>query len=99
MGVQPILLLKRGSAWDSKTGERARVLADHQRYVEGLHRDGKLGAAGPVEGEDDMLGIIVFHRIPLEEARRLMREDPAIKAGILSAEEHQWWSSDHVLPW
>jgi uncharacterized protein YciI len=100
MGVQPILLLARGSAWNATAPkERVVLLAEHQHYIDELHRAGKLGAAGPVEGESGMIGIVIFHRIPLEEARQLIADDPAVKEDVLSVEVHRWWSSDHVLPW
>lgn len=100
MGVQPILLLTRGAAWNS-TAPKERVvrLAEHQRYMDELHRSGKLGAAGPVEGDREMIGIVVFQRMPPEEAGQLIADDPAVKVGVLSVEAHRWWSSDHVLPW
>jgi uncharacterized protein YciI len=100
MGVQPILLLARGAAWNATAPkERVVLLAGHQHYVDELQRAGNLGAAGPVEGESGMMGIVIFHRIPLEEAQQLIAEDPAVKAGVVSVEAHRWWSSDHVLPW
>jgi uncharacterized protein YciI len=100
MGAYPILLLTRGPAWDTNAAkDRVVLLAEHQHYVDELHRAGKLAVAGPVEGDDSMIGIVVFHRIPLEEARHLIDGDPAVKAGVLSVEAHRWWSSDHVLPW
>jgi uncharacterized protein YciI len=93
-------LLTRGPAWDATAAkERVVLLAEHQHYVDELRHSGKLSAAGPVEGDSSMIGIVVFHRIPLEEARHLIDGDPAVKAGILSVEAHRWWSSDHVLPW
>jgi uncharacterized protein YciI len=100
MGVHPIVLLTRGPAWDATaTKERVVMLAEHQRYVDDLRRAVKLSAAGPVEGDSSMTGLVVFHRIPLEEARQLIGDDPAVKAGVLSVEAHRWWSSDHVFPW
>lgn len=100
MGVHPILLLTHGPAWGA-TAAKDRVvhLAAHQHYVDELHRADKLAAAGAVEGDASMIGIVVFHRIPIEEARHLIDDDPAVKAGVLSVEAHRWWSSDHVLPW
>jgi uncharacterized protein YciI len=100
MGVQPTLLLTRGPAWNPTAAkERVVLLAEHQHFVDELHRVGKLAAAGPVEGDRQMIGIVVFHRIPLEQAQQLIADDPAVKAGVLSVEAHRWWSSDHVLPW
>lgn len=100
MVAHPIMLLNHGPEWES-TEPRQRVvaLANHLRYVETLHRDGKLAAAGPVEGDPQLVGIVVFHGIPAEEARQLMDADPAVNSGLLAVEAHRWWSADHVLPW
>jgi uncharacterized protein YciI len=100
MGVQPIYLLTRGPAWNSTPAkDRVVLLAEHQRYMDELRRADKLAAAGAVEGDNSMIGIVVFHRITLEEAGKLAAEDPAVKPGVLSVEAHRWWSSDHVFPW
>ena len=93
MGVHPLAILLRGSQGDSSK------LAAHREYIARLRREGKLAAAGPIEDDDAMAGIVVFRRIPLEEARTLIEADPAISAGVLRAELHRWWSADHVLPW
>jgi uncharacterized protein YciI len=100
MGIQPLMILTHGPAWnDTEPGQRVLPMASHILYVQKLHRAGKLAAAGNVERDPEIIGIVVFHRIPIEEARQAMAEDPAVKAGLVSIEAHRWWSSDHVLPW
>jgi uncharacterized protein YciI len=100
MGVQPLMILTRGPAWnDAEPVKLVSPLANHALYIERLHREGKLAAAGNVERDPDIIGIVVFRRIPVEEARRLIADDPAVKAGLVGVEAHRWWSSDHVLPW
>ena len=99
MQSHPLCLLYRGNAWEEKRSTRDQLMAAHKRYVEQLHGLGKLGAAGAVDAPDDLLGMVVFRPLSLHEAQRLLREDPAVRAGILRADFHAWWSSDHVLPW
>ncbi len=98
MGVQPLFILARGPA-DKDAAQRVIALAQHQKYVEGMHREGRLAAAGPVDPGSEMVWMVVFHRIPVDEARAYMNADPAVQAGVLSAEAHRWWCSGHVLPW
>jgi uncharacterized protein YciI len=74
-------------------------MAAHRKYVRDLRRDRKLGAAGAIEGESDLAGLVIFQRIPMEEAQTLVAADPAVKAGFLRPEFHVWWSAEHVLPW
>jgi uncharacterized protein YciI len=99
MQMHPLCMLYRGSAWEEKSSTRDSLLAVHQKFVDSLREQGKLGAAGPIEAPDDLVGLVIFKAIPFEDAQKLLQEDPAIQAGVLRAEYHQWWSSDHVLPW
>ncbi len=98
--LHPIMILNHGRAWNS-TDPKQRVvpLANHIVYVERLHRGGKLGAAGEVEGDTEMVGIVIFQKMPLNEARNAMEDDPAVKSGLLAVDAHLWWCADHVLPW
>jgi uncharacterized protein YciI len=96
MGIQPLCVLRRGPAWNR--GGRESALAAQEAYLEGLRKARKLGAGGAVEGDADVAAIEIFQRIPLEEAKRLMADSPAVKSGLLQPEYHQWWSADHVLP-
>jgi uncharacterized protein YciI len=99
MQMHPFCVVYRGTAWETSSGSRDALLAEHARYVEKLRAEGKLGAAGEIAAPDDMLGLVIFKPIPLEDAQKLLEDDPAVKAGVLRVEYHQWWSSDHVLPW
>ena len=98
MGVQPFCMLYRGAAWEQRQGERAAILRAHDEYLGSLRREGKLGATGPIEDSRDLLAIVIFNRMPDEDARRLMDDDPAVKAGVFRVEYHRWWCAAHVLP-
>jgi len=99
MQVRPFCMLYRGAAWEQKQGERDSLLTAHERYIDQLRMQGKLGAAGGIDAPDDLLGLVIFRPISLEEAQRLLGDDPAVQAGVLHVEYHHWWSADHVLPW
>lgn len=94
MGVQPLFLIHRGSAW----ADRAQQSRDHIEYLARLRRDGKLAMLGSIEGDDELAAMIVFNRITDAEAQRLMAEDPAVKTNVLRPEFHRWWCAEHVLP-
>ena len=68
MGVQPFCMIYRGAAWEERSSERAQILRAHDDYVEELRRQGKIGAAGPVEDGEGLLAILIFQRISDEEA-------------------------------
>ncbi len=93
--LHPLGMLYRGSAW----APRDPVLAAHDRYIEQLRKEGKLGAAGDVKTPDELTGLVIFKAIPLEEAQLLMSQDPAVRARVLRVEWHRWLAADHVLPW
>ena len=93
MQIHPFCMLTRAGESNKE------LLQAHVRYIEKMKADGKLSAAGRVDGEDDLAGLVVFRAIPLQEAKKLMDDDPPVKGGMYKVEFHQWWSSDHVLPW
>ena len=99
MGMQLLVIMHHETAWQGTSEQSAEVMAAHRKYIHDLRHDGKLGAAGAVEGETDLAGLVIFKRIPTEDAKKLVAEDPAVKAGFLHPEFHAWWSADHVLPW
>jgi uncharacterized protein YciI len=93
MGMHPLAIYVRG------TDASASVLRAHAEYITRLKNEGKLGAAGPFTGTDSIAGMVVFKRIPLDEAQALVNSDPAVAGGALRVEFHQWFNADHVLPW
>jgi uncharacterized protein len=99
MGMQPLVMMHHETAWQGTSEQTDEVLAAHRKYIQGLRHDGKLGAAGVFEGESDLAGMVIFRRMPIEEARSLVAADPAVKAGYFRPELHAWWSAEHVLPW
>lgn len=99
MQVHPLCMLYRGTGWEERQTTRDSLLNAHERYIDRLRDQAKLGAAGAIEAPDDLLGLVIFKSICLEEAQSLLSDDPAVQAGVLRVEYHRWWSSDHVLPW
>jgi len=93
MGVQPFYMLHRTEAW--KAGSAA--MKDHAAYIAGLLARGKIVASGPVTG-GSVSELLIFDRIPDEEAAQLAAADPGIRSGLLRVEAHRWWCAAHVLP-
>ncbi len=93
MQIHPLVLIYRNAGWNEKSQ------AAHDGFLDRLHSEGKLGAAGSIEGRDALVGMVVFKVMPVKEAEKLLAEDPAVKSGAVRVEFHQWWSADHVLPW
>ncbi len=88
-------ILKKGPAWDS-TDEQARnaILHQHLRNVISLLNSGKAVIAGPFTDGDHSGGIFIFRAASTDEAKAWVDHDPTVKAGLLIAELHPWWSQD-----
>ncbi len=87
------LLLKKGPAYEppnARSAEKAAIVWEHVRRNMQLQQAGKKALVGPVTGGGDIVGITVF-TVPEAEARALMEDDPAVKAGIFSFEFVTWF--------
>lgn len=83
--------LKRGDKWSpEETPERARIQEAHLKNIGRLAQMGKLVAAGPFMEDSDYRGIFVFKTATMEEANELTNTDPAVQAGRLRIELHEW---------
>jgi uncharacterized protein YciI len=76
---------------DDSTPEENEVMGAHFEYLKGLLEEGTLILAGP--SLEPPFGIIVFEAESEEEARRLVAEDPSVKAGLQRPELHPFRAS------
>ena len=54
---------------------------------------GKLIVAGPFSDDGDLRGVFIFKLKSVEEAKAMVDEDPAVKAGRLVVEFHPWFAA------
>ena len=81
----------------SKDPARVKELqAGHMANMERLHREGQLILAGPFNGGGELEGLFLLDTGSLEEARAWCDSDPAIAAGDLRVELHQWYSAKGI---
>ncbi len=88
-----LLLLKAGPAYqppDARSPEQAAIVREHGRRNMQLQAEGKIALVGPVAGARPIVGMSVFS-VPEAEARAIMAADPAVKAGILTADFATWY--------
>jgi len=64
-----------------KEGED-KIMIDHFNYLESLLKQKKLFLAGPTLILEDPFGLIIFETETKEEAKKLLENDPSIRAGI-----------------
>lgn len=88
-------ILKKGPAWDStKVEDRNSILQQHLKNVLALFDSGKVIIAGPFNDSSDLAGLFIFRTASVDEAKALVDTDPGVKAGLMIAEIHPWWSED-----
>lgn len=92
-----IAFLKKGPNRDLSKEEATKLQNEHMANIGRLAEEGKLVLAGPFLGDGNLRGIYVFAVESLEEAKELTSSDPAIKAGSLIMELHEWYGSAAVM--
>ena len=72
--------------WTTKemTEREQQLMSDHFIYLEQKFNEGKVLIAGPCE--DRSMGVSIWEVESREEAERIMYNDPAYKAGIITIE-------------
>jgi uncharacterized protein YciI len=80
-----LVLLGRGPNYDMD-GARA-IIWEHGRRNFELRAAGKLVIVGPMDGDGDPRGLCIF-TADVKETGRIMAEDPAVRAGILTVTIH-----------
>lgn len=87
-----ILLRRPPNPPDLTDAEMAEVQQAHLDFLDDLRAAGVMGAAGPFRDHDDvsLRGLCVY-RTNLDQARQHAATDPAVQAGILTADPITWW--------
>jgi uncharacterized protein YciI len=62
--------------------EEEKIMQDHFYYLQDLLNKGKLFLAGPTLISEDPFGLIILETKTEEAARKLLENDPSVKAGI-----------------
>lgn len=63
-----------------------------------LAEEGKLAVAGPFgTNEKGYRGLYIFNVGSVEDAKKLVETDPAVKAGILMADMTPWYGSASLM--
>jgi uncharacterized protein YciI len=88
--------LKKGSQKVDST-QRTQLIQGHLKNIGRLAKEGKLLLAGPFLDNGDLAGIFVFNVTTIEEARKLVATDPAVKAGLFDMELHPWYGSASLM--
>ena len=82
--LQPTRL---GMLTDGPTEQEAHVVGEHFAYLNRLTEEGTVLMAGrTLNADENTFGIAVLVAATAEEVEALMRNDPAVKHGVMRAE-------------
>jgi uncharacterized protein YciI len=84
------VLLKKGPNRSQDSVTAAKIQKAHMENINRMAASGKLNVAGPFLDEGEMRGIFIFDSGNEDEVRKLVENDPAVKAGRLTYEIHPW---------
>ncbi len=85
-----LVLLKKGPHRDQDSVTAAQIQKAHLENINRMAASGKLNVAGPFLDEGEMRGIFIFDSGNEDEVKKLVDNDPAVKAGRLTYEIHPW---------
>lgn len=89
--------LKVGPNRTNDKEDAAKLQRAHMDNITRMAEEGVLVVAGPFMDDGDIRGIYIFAVETLEEAEKLTSSDPAIQAGSLVMELHQWYGSAALM--
>ena len=89
-----LVILKTGSSTETNKKIIDSLFMGHMQNINRLAKSGKLVIAGPlVKNEKNYRGIFILNVPSIEEARKLVDLDPAIREKLLDVEMFQWYGS------
>ena len=89
--------LLEGPNRDQSEEEASNLQRAHMDNMGVLADEGKLVLAGPFGADSNIRGIYIFNTASLEEAEEWTKTDPAIQAGRLKMELHEWYGSAALM--
>jgi uncharacterized protein YciI len=96
MKTYTFVMLKKGNKLDQDSTELALLQKQHLEHLSKMAETGDLNVAGPFLDRGNWRGILIFNTDDAEKVKRLVEEDPAVKAGRFSYEIHPWMTQQGV---
>jgi uncharacterized protein YciI len=92
-----IAFLRSGPTKIDDKAEVGKLFAGHMANMNRLAAEGKLALAGPFSKDADFRGMFILAVETIEDAKKLVETDPAVKSGMLAADYHKWWGSAALM--
>ena len=86
-------LLMSGSERSENEEEAAILQQAHLDHMDALGQEGIIVIAGPFEGGEEYLGVVIYATKTLEEARMYQEQDTLVQRGILEYKLIPWWAA------
>jgi uncharacterized protein len=87
-------MLARGPKWTAEvTPETKKIQEGHMANIQRMADTGKLIVAGPFSGNNENYRGMLIFKTTLEDARQMVAQDPAVKAGRLVLELYPWFAA------
>lgn len=94
MKMYVLVMLKTGSNISETKSKTDSLFAGHMANMDKMVKANKLIVAGPMGKNDKSYrGIFILNTKSIEDAKKLLDTDPAIKAKVLNAELYNWYGS------
>ena len=94
-----LAVFKKGPKWSAEESESTRkMLQDQITNMWKLHEQGSLKFYGVFDDAGDIRGFVVLQAKSLKDAQKLLKKDPAIKAGWSTTEYYTFEVAEGVLP-
>lgn len=98
MDQYSLVLMKRGDKWNPDAPGFMNVIKQHHAFIEQMTAQGYMAIAGPfpLADQGQLRGVAIF-RVGTEQTAGLVKQDPIVKAGLLTPEIHPWITGKGVL--
>ena len=87
-----VMLTKGENSGKLDSVAASRIIIGHLKNIKKMQEDGKLVIVGPFGDNGNWRGIFIFDVPKQEDVEELLKNDPAIQAGMFKYEVHPWWS-------
>ncbi len=91
------VLLRTGPAEITDEARRKELFAGHFANMTRLAEQGALVLAGPLDGDGGKRGLFILNAPSVDAAREMVAGDPAVEAGIFTAEYSGYYGSAALM--
>ena len=88
-----MVFLNKGTNTNQTPEETASIQQGHMDHINKMAEANQLSIAGPFGDDGDTRGIFILNVPTLDQAKKLVSQDPAVIAGRLIMEVRPWWAA------